>query len=138
LSFEIVNPEELGAPSGWNNGMLAPAGGRLLFVAGQVGSDQSGQVEPLGFVEQFSRALGNVVAVVRHAGGDPEDIGRLTIYVTNREEYLASRKPLGQKYRALMGNHYPAIALVEVAGLVEADAVVEIEATAVVPEKETT
>jgi len=136
LSFEIVNPEELGAPSGWNNGMLAPAGGRLLFVAGQVGSDQSGQVEPSEFVEQFGRALENVLAVVRDAGGEPEDIGRLTIYVTKREEYLASRKPLGEKYRALMGSHYPAIALVEVAGLVEANAVIEIEATAVLPGRE--
>jgi enamine deaminase RidA (YjgF/YER057c/UK114 family) len=137
LSFEIVNPEELAAPKGWNNGMLAPAGGRLLFVAGQVGSDQSGQVEPSEFVEQFSQALVNVLAVVRHAGGDPEDIGRLTIYVTNRDEYLASRKPLGERYRALMGNHYPAIALVEVAGLVEDNALVEIEATAVLPVGET-
>ncbi len=137
MSFEIVNPEELAAPKGWNNGMLAPAGGRLLFVAGQVGSDQSGQVEPSEFVEQFSQALVNVLAVVRHAGGDPEDIGRLTIYVTNRDEYLASRKPLGERYRALMGNHYPAIALVEVAGLVEDNALVEIEATAVLPVGET-
>jgi enamine deaminase RidA (YjgF/YER057c/UK114 family) len=135
VSFEIINPDELGPPKGWNNGMLAPAGGRILFVAGQVGSDQTGQVEPSGFVEQFGRALENVLTVVRDAGAGPEDIGRLTIYVTDRKEYLASRKPLGETYRALMGSHYPAIALVEVAGLVEEHAVVEIEATAVLSEK---
>ena len=136
MSFEIINPAELGGPSGWNNGMLAPAGGRLLFVAGQVGSDASGQVESSGFVEQFGHALENVLTIVRRAGGEPEDIGRLTIYVTSREEYLACRKPLGEKYRALMGSHYPAMALVEVAGLVEANAVVEIEGTAVLPIEE--
>lgn len=135
MSFEIINPDELGPPKGWNNGMLAPAGGRILFVAGQVGSDQTGQVEPSGFVEQFGRALENVLTVVRNAGAGPEAIGRLTIYVTDREEYLASRKPLGETYRTLMGSHYPAIALVEVAGLVEDNAVVEIEATAVLSEK---
>jgi enamine deaminase RidA (YjgF/YER057c/UK114 family) len=135
LSFEVINPDELGSPKGWNNGMLAPAGGRILFVAGQVGSDRAGQVEPSGFVEQFGRALENVLTIVRDAGGEPEDIGRLTIYVTDREEYLASRKPLGERYKALMGTHYPAIALVEVAGLVEENAVVEIEATAVLSEK---
>lgn len=134
MSFEIVNPDELGAPKGWNNGMLARASGRILFVAGQVASERGGQVEPSGFVEQFSRALENVLTVVRDAGGGPENIGRLTIYVTDPEEYLASRKPLGQTYRALMGSHYPAIALVQVAGLVEENAVVEIEATAVLPE----
>ncbi len=135
MSFEMINPDELGPPKGWNNGMLAPTGGRILFVAGQVGSDQTGQVEAVGFLEQFDRALENVLTVVRDAGGGPEDIGRLTIYVTDREEYLASRKPLGEKYRALMGSHYPAIALVEVTGLVEDNAVVEIEATAVLSEK---
>lgn len=135
MSFEIINPNELGSPRGWNNGMLASAGGRILFVAGQVGSDRTGQVEPSGFVEQFSRALENVLTVVRDAGGGPEDIGRLTIYVTDRAEYLACRKPLGERYRALMGSHYPAIALLEVAGLVEESAVVEIEATAVLGEK---
>lgn len=135
MSFEVINPDELGSPKGWNNGMLAPAGGRILFVAGQVASDRVGQVEAAGFVEQFGRALENVLTVVRDAGGEPEDIGRLMIYVTDREQYMASRKPLGERYRALMGNHYPAIALVEVAGLVEENAIVEIEATAVLPEK---
>jgi enamine deaminase RidA (YjgF/YER057c/UK114 family) len=84
-------------------------------------------------VEQWSRALAKVLAVVREAGGSPEDIGRLTIYVTDLQAYRANLKPLGEAYRELMGSHYPAMALVEVKGLVDAGAVIEIEATAVVP-----
>jgi NAD(P)-dependent dehydrogenase (short-subunit alcohol dehydrogenase family) len=127
----IVNPEELGAPRGWNNGMLAPAGGRMLFVAGQTARDASGQVQGGDFVSQFDRALGNVLAVVRQAGGGPQDVGRFTIYVTDVGQYRSSLKPLGEAYRRRMGTHYPAMALVEVTSLVDAQAVVEIEATAV-------
>ncbi|HXE57545.1 MAG TPA: RidA family protein [Gemmatimonadales bacterium] len=112
--------------------MLAPAGGRLLFVAGQTARDATGVVEPADFVTQFGRALANVLEVVRAAGGGPEDIGRLTIYVTDRRAYLDALKPLGVEYRRLMGRHYPAMALVEVTALVDPHAVVEIEATAVV------
>jgi enamine deaminase RidA (YjgF/YER057c/UK114 family) len=83
------------------------------------------------FVSQFDRALGNVLAVVRQAGGEPEDIGRLTIYVTDIAQYRAGLKPLGDVYRRRMGTHYPAMALVEVKSLVDQAAVVEIEATAV-------
>jgi enamine deaminase RidA (YjgF/YER057c/UK114 family) len=129
----IINPEELGAPRGWNNGMLAPAGGRTLFIAGQTARDVSGGVAAVDFVSQFDRALGNVLAVVRQAGGVPGDIGRLTIYVTDVAEYRASLKRLGEVYRSRMGTHYPAMALVEVTSLVDPQAVVEIEATAVVP-----
>jgi NAD(P)-dependent dehydrogenase (short-subunit alcohol dehydrogenase family) len=127
----IINPTELGAPRGWSNGMLAPAGGRMLFIAGQTARDGSGQVPAADFVSQFDRALGNVLAVVRQAGGTPEDIGRFTIYVTDMAQYRASLKPLGEVYRRRMGAHYPAMALVEVTSLVDARALVEIEATAV-------
>jgi NAD(P)-dependent dehydrogenase (short-subunit alcohol dehydrogenase family)/enamine deaminase RidA (YjgF/YER057c/UK114 family) len=127
----IINPEELGAPRGWNNGMLAPAGGRMLFIAGQTARDGSGQVPAVDFVAQFDRALGNVLAVVRGAGGAPGDIGRFTIYVTDVALYRASLKPLGEAYRRRMGTHFPAMALVEVTSLVDPQAVVEIEATAV-------
>ena len=133
MTLRIVNPESLGAPRGYSHGLLAPPGGRLLFVAGQTASDGSGGVDAQGFVEQWSRALEKVLAVVREAGGSPEDIGRLTIYVTDLGAYRANLKPLGEAYRKLMGSHYPAMALVEVKGLVDAGAVVEIEATAVVP-----
>ncbi len=127
----IINPEELGAPRGWNNGMLAPTGGRTLFIAGQTARDGSGRMAAGDFVSQFDRALGNVLAVVRQAGGVPGDIGRFTIYVTDVAQYRASLKPLGEAYRRRMGTHYPAMALVEVTSLVDPEAVVEIEATAV-------
>ena len=133
MSFRIVNPEALGEPRGWNHGLLAPAGGRLLLVAGQTDRDAAGQVRGSTFVEQFRGALANVLAVVREAGGGAEDIGRLTVYVTDLAAYRASRKTLGQAYRELMGRHYPAMAVLQVTGLVDEGAVVEIEATAVLP-----
>ena len=129
--YSIINPEELGAPRGWNNGMLARAGGRTLFVAGQTARDASGQVAGADFVSQFDRALGNVLTVVREAGGEVGDIGRFTIYVTDIAQYRASLEPLGEVYRRRMGKHFPAMALVEVSSLLDERALVEIEATAV-------
>jgi enamine deaminase RidA (YjgF/YER057c/UK114 family) len=129
--FQIVNPEELGAPRGWNNGMLARGAGRTLFIAGQTARDGSGRVPDADFVSQFDRALGNVLAVLDQAGGQPGDIGRFTIYVTDMARYRDSLKHLGAAYRRRMGTHYPAMALVEVKSLVDPNAVVEIEATAV-------
>lgn len=112
--------------------MLAAPGGRILFVAGQVGWDENQRLVEGGFAEQFAQALANVVAVVRAAGGDAENVGRLTIYVTDCSEYLTQIKEVGEAYRGVMGKHYPAMALVEVQALLEPDAKVEIEATAVV------
>lgn len=132
MSFEIVNPESLGAPRGWNNGLLAPRDGRLLFVAGQVGVDAAATGVRPGFVEQFAAALDRVLVVVRAAGGQPEDVARLTVYVTDLFAYRSSLQPLGEAWRARFGKHYPTMALVEVKGLVDRGAVVEIEATAVV------
>jgi enamine deaminase RidA (YjgF/YER057c/UK114 family) len=132
MTYQIINPEALGAPKGWSNGMLAPRGGRLLFVAGQVAMDREGRVVQGDVAAQWERALENVLAVVREAGGGPESIGRMTIYVTDSAAYLEALKPLGQVWRRLMGRHYPAMAVVEVKGLVEPGAVVEIEATAVI------
>ncbi len=129
--FAIINPAELGAPRGWNNGLLAQAGTRTLFIAGQTARDASGQVPAADFVSQFDRALGNVLAVLREAGGEPGDIGRFTIYVTDMAQYRTSLNPLGEVYRHRMGPHFPAMALVEVKSLVDQRAVVEIEATAV-------
>jgi NAD(P)-dependent dehydrogenase (short-subunit alcohol dehydrogenase family) len=123
--YDIINPETLGAPKGFSHGMRARAGGRLLLVAGQTA--------PMGdFVTQFGGALGNALEVVRQAGGGPTDIGRLTIYVSDIGQYRESLKRLGPEYRRLMGNHFPAMALVEVSALVDPRALVEIEATAVV------
>jgi enamine deaminase RidA (YjgF/YER057c/UK114 family) len=130
---EPINPAELGAPSGYSHGMLAPAGGRLLSIAGQIGWDADRRLAGPGFLEQFERALANVLAVVRAAGGGPEHLVRLTVYVTDKRDYLADREAVGAAYRSVMGRRYPAMALVEVAGLVEDGAKVEIEGTAVVP-----
>jgi len=127
MTLRIVNPDALGRPSGWNHGMLAPAGGRVLFVAGQTAPDRA------GLVEQWAGALERVLEVVRVAGGGAEHIGRMTVYVTDRQLYLASLKPLGEVHRRFMGRHYPAMTLVEVRALADAHAVVEIEATAVLP-----
>lgn len=133
MSWRIVNPDSLAAPRGWNHGLLWDGRGRILFVAGQTASDLSGRTD-LDFVGQFRLALERVAAVVREAGGEPGHIGRLVIYVTNMDTYLGNRKPLGEAYRAVMGRHYPAMALVEVVRLVDSDTMVEIEAMAVLPD----
>lgn len=133
MSFDAVNPPALGAPRGWTHGLLAPSGGRVLLVAGQDAAEPEGGVDTDDFVEQFARALQKAILVVRQAGGRPQDIGRLTIYVTDMDEYRQARPALKGPYRALMGRHFPAMALVQVAGLVDPRARVEIEATAVLP-----
>lgn len=132
MSFEIFNPEELGAHKGWNNGLLAARGGRLLFVAGQAGWEEEALGRPPGFVEQFARALDKILAVVRDAGGAPSDVARITIYATDLAGYHGGMKPLGEAWRARFGKHYPAVTMIEVKGLVAPGAVVEIEATAVI------
>lgn len=129
-ALRMINPVELGAPSGFSHGVLAPAGSRLLFVAGQVGWDRERRVVAGGFAAQFERALENIRAVVAGAGGGMEEICRLTIYVTDRTLYANDLRAVGAAYRRVMGRHFPAMALVEVAGLLEPGALVEIEATA--------
>jgi len=131
--MEIINPESLGRPRGYANGVIAPAGGRLLFVAGQIAWDERQRIVSEDFVEQFGRSLANVLAVVAEAGGSPEYVARLTIYVTDKREYQSRTREIGERWRALMGRHYPAMALLEVKGLLEDGAKVEIEATAVIP-----
>ena len=131
---EIVNPESLGAPRGYSNGVVL-RGGAILFVAGQVGWDEQQRIVDGGFASQFERALANALAVVREAGGGPENVGRLTIYVTMKQEYLDALAEIGAAYRSLMGRHYPAMALVEVTALLEPGAKVEIEATAVLEDR---
>ena len=113
--------------------MLAPARGRLLFVAGMAGHTAAAPATPSGFVAQFAHALDQVLHVVRAAGGEPAHVARMTIYVTDLAAYRAERKRLGEVWRERFGRHYPAMALLEVKGLVDAGAVVEIEATAVLP-----
>jgi enamine deaminase RidA (YjgF/YER057c/UK114 family) len=131
VSFDIVNPAVLGAPKGWNNGLLAPAGGRVLFIAGQAGWENDATGDPPGFADQFARALDKVLQVMRAAGAEPGDLARLTVYVTDLAAYRASKKTLGEAWRARFGKHYPAMALLEVKGLVDRGALVEMEGTAV-------
>lgn len=110
------------------------ARGELLAVAGQIGWNAREQFESLDFTDQFRQALTNVVAVVEAAGGAPSDIISLTIYVTDKGEYIADHKQVGVVYRELLGKHFPAMALVEVAALLEDRAKVEIQALAVLPD----
>jgi len=133
MTFEIINPASLGEPRGWNHGMLGPAGGRVLFVAGQTARGGGEDALPAGFVDQFEAALVHAITVVREAGGTPEDIGRFTLYVTDIDRYRTNLKPLGQVYRRHMGSHYPAMALVAVKALVDPTAQIEIETTAILP-----
>ncbi len=124
-----VNPETLAKPRGYSNGMKG--NGDVLFVAGQVGWDRNGHMVSSDFVAQFAQALDNVLEVVWKAGGEPASVGRLTLYVTDKAEYRRHAKAVGEAYRARMGKHFPAMALVEVKSLLEDDAKVEIEATAI-------
>ena len=136
MTFRTIAPEELGAPKGFSHGLLAEGDGRILFVAGQTaGLEDEGVPKPLrrDFVEQFAVSLDKVLSVVREAGGRPGDIGRMTLYVTDLRAYLSERKSIGSVYQQRMGRHYPAMSLVEVKGLVDRGALIEIEATAVVP-----
>ena len=122
----------MGRPVGYANGLLTTGDFRLLFIAGQVGWDESQRLVSLDFVEQFDRALQNLLTVVREAGGAPVGVARLVIYVTDKEEYRSRRPEIGERWRAQMGSHYPAMTLVEVKALLEDDAKVEIEGIAVI------
>ena len=130
MTFKLINPASLGAPCGYSNGVLTDGGGRLLFVAGQIGWDEKQTIVSDDFVAQFNRALANIVTVVTDAGGSPQQIARLVIYVTNKREYVERREEVGQSYRAHLGKHFPAMVLVEVKSLLDDKAKVEIEAVA--------
>lgn len=130
MGFKIINPTSLGAPRGYSNGLLAEANGKLLFVSGQIAWNQQQQITSDDFVEQFDQALGNVLAVVADAGGAPQDVVRLVIYVTDKHEYRKRTAEVGERYRARMGKHFPAMVLVQVAGLLDDAAKVEIEGQA--------
>ena len=129
-----INPESLGAPSGYSNGLLADAGGKLLFIAGQIAWNEKQQIVSDDFVEQFDRTLANVITVVNAARGKAEDVVRLVIYVTDKREYRSRTREVGERYRKHMGKHFPAMVLVEVAGLLDDRAKVEIEGIALISE----
>lgn len=135
MTFRRINPDELGVPSGWTNGMVGPAGGRILFIAGQDAANADGEVRTDDFVEQFGIALRKILTVVRDAGGDAESIGRMTVFVTDIDAYLSVRSEVGAVWRSHMDRHFPAMALMEVSRLVDVRAMVEIEATAVLDQE---
>ncbi len=119
-------------PSGYSNGVIAQ--GRQVFIAGQVGWDPcNGRFTSTSLADQVMQALRNVLSVLAQADGRPEHIVRMTWYLTSRAEYLAQLKQIGAAYRETMGKHFPAMTAVEVTALVEPQAKVEIEATAVIP-----
>jgi enamine deaminase RidA (YjgF/YER057c/UK114 family) len=126
-----LQPDGWTPPRGYANGVAAE--GRMVFVAGQVGWNRRGEFDSDDFVAQVEQALANVVAVLRAGGGGPEHLVRLTWYVTDKTAYLARRRDIGEAYRRVIGRHFPAMTLVVVAGLLEDRALVEIEATAVLP-----
>jgi enamine deaminase RidA (YjgF/YER057c/UK114 family) len=127
MTARAVNPPGWPAPKGFSNGMLA--GGRALHVAGQIGGGAD-------FLSQFGAALDNVLAVVRAAGAGPEDIAEMTVYVTDIDAYRNGLRALGPVWKARMGRHYPAMALVAVVALVAPDAQVEIQAVAYLAEEQ--
>ena len=133
MAFTFINPDSLGAPSGYSHGLVADAQGKLLFIAGQIAWDQKQKIVSDDFVEQFDRALSNVVTVLSAAGGQPEHIVRLVIYVTDKIEYRERTREVGERYRKHLGKHFPAMVLVQVAGLLDDAAKVEIEGMAVLP-----
>ena len=133
MAFKLINPESLGTPHGYANGVLSEEGGRLLFIAGQIAWNDKQTIVSSDFVEQFDRALENVVTVVKAAGGEPDQIVRLVIYVTSKDEYNKRTREVGERYRKHMNKHFPAMVLVQVASLLDDAAQVEIEGMAVLP-----
>jgi enamine deaminase RidA (YjgF/YER057c/UK114 family) len=131
--FEILQPEGWADPKGYANGIAAQ--GRLIVTGGQIGwNPETCQFETDDFAEQTAQTLKNVMAVLREAGAEPRHVVRLTWYITDKAAYLAAQREIGRAYREVMGRHFPAMAVVVVAGLLEDRAKVEIEGTAVVGE----
>ena len=129
--MQILQPPSWARAKGFSNGIVAS--GKLVFIAGQVGWSGQGEWTEKSFAGQFRQTIQNILDVLAEAKGRPEHIVRMTWYVLDRDEYLASLKEVGAAYRELMGRHYPTMAVVQVSGLVERQARLEIEATAVIP-----
>ncbi len=129
--MQVLQPPGWARPRGFSNGIACR--GNLVFIAGQIGWTGQGEWKERSFAGQFRQALANILAVLKEAKGGPEHIVRLTWYVLDKKEYLASLAEVGAAYRELMGRHYPTMAVVQVSGLIEDEARLEIEATAVIP-----
>jgi enamine deaminase RidA (YjgF/YER057c/UK114 family) len=131
VAHDLLHPQGWRPALGYSNGVAAS--GRMVFLAGMIGWNAEQEFESDDFVEQAAQALRNIVTVLAEGGAGPEHLVRLTWYVTDRDEYVANQRGLGAVYREIIGKHFPAMTLVQVAALVEPRAKVEIEATAVVP-----
>lgn len=134
MDIRPIHPDGWAPPRGYNNGMLVEGAARTLWIAGQIAWDAEQRLVGEGdFPAQFRQALSNVVTVVESAGGKPENLVRVTVYVTDKQRYLDGLREVGQAWRDTVGKHYPAMALVQVADLLETGAMVEIEAVAALP-----
>jgi len=129
--MKIIHPEGWPRPKGYSNAILTE--GRMIFIAGQVGWNQNEKFESLDFVDQTRQALSNILTILRQAGAGAEHIVRMTWFVADANEYNDRLKEVGQVYRDVIGSHYPAMSMLQVAGFVENGACVEIETTAVIP-----
>jgi len=133
MTKQIINPSGLAAPRGFNHGILVRGGGAQLFLAGQDASDARGQIVAPGDLEaQLEQVLHNLEAVVGAAGGTMQDIVKLNIFVRNRNDYVAKLEPLGRVFRRAFGDYYPALALFEVSGFFQREALIELEGVAVI------
>ena len=129
--MRVLQPASWRRPCGYANGMSGD--GRVVFVSGQIGWDAEGRIVSDDLAEQIAQALRNIVAVLAEAGAGPEHVARLTWYLTDIDDYMAHQAEVGAAYRKVIGRHFPVMAVVQVVRLVEARALVEIEATAVRP-----
>lgn len=131
--INVIEPDGWLAPRGYANGIAAT--GRFISIAGQIGwNPMNGNIESPDFAQQAAQALRNIVAVLERAGARPEHLVRMTWFITDRAAYVSARTAIGDAYREIIGRHFPTMSVIIVSGLIEADALVEIEATAVVPQ----
>lgn len=131
MALQRVNPPELGRPSGFSHAVIGE--GRTVFLAGQTALDASGRIVGDGVVAQFEQALGNLLTALRAAGGEPEDLASLTVYIVDMDDYRARAGDIGQVWKRLVGRDYPAMAGIGVARLWDAEALVEVQGFAVLP-----
>jgi enamine deaminase RidA (YjgF/YER057c/UK114 family) len=127
---KILQPADWAIPKGYANGIVA-TGGDIIYTGGLIGWDKDGRFQSLDFVDQVRATLENIVAVLAEAGAGPEHLVRMTWYITDKKAYQDNLKAIGQAYREVIGRNFPAMAVVQVVALMEDDAMVEIEATAV-------
>ncbi|MDP9906201.1 RidA family protein [Arthrobacter bambusae] len=132
MSHRTINPESLPKPSGFAHGMLA---GNTLFLGGQTALDKDMNIVPGGIVEQFTQAFSNVLTTLREAGGQPEDLVSVTIYLTDVDDYMANGRAIGRIWREMAGSEYPAMAGIGITRLWQKEALIEIQGIAVIPER---